>query len=127
MIKVDYKFKDQKLLRNALTHPSMCKSKGVTSYERLEFLGDKIIGAVIAEVLYCKFPQQREGAMSIMYSNLVNTETLAIISRNIGLDKAMIMDEGEERIKGRANKRNLENGFESFYWCLVYGCRHGLC
>jgi ribonuclease III len=112
-MKISYTFKDQKLLNQALTHPSLRKNKGVIGYERLEFLGDSIIGMIIAELVYHKFPQLPEGQLSVMLSNLVNTKAMSDIALNIGLSENMKMDYGEEKSGGRHNQKNLENCLES--------------
>jgi len=112
-MKIDYNFKDHKLLNQALTHPSLRKNKGVQGYERLEFLGDSIIGMIIAELIYHKFPQLPEGQLSVMLSNLVNTKAMSDIALNIGLSENMKMDYGEEKGGGRQNNKNLENCLES--------------
>lgn len=77
MIKID-----QKLLKEALQLSSGGKRP---TYERLEFLGDRVIGLIVAEMLYQKFPKEEEGAMAKRFVALTREETLAEIARNIGL------------------------------------------
>lgn len=112
-MKLSYAFKNSKLLDEALTHPSLRKNKGVQGYERLEFLGDSIIGMIIADLIYHKFPQLPEGQLSVMLSNLVNTKAMSDIALNIGLSENMKMDYGEEKNGGRQNHKNLEDCLES--------------
>jgi|JI10StandDraft_1071094.scaffolds.fasta_scaffold1131459_2 ribonuclease III len=108
-----YKFIDDSLRVIALTHPSMSKNAGVKSYERLEFLGDKVISMMISRELFTRFPEATEGEMSRRHSNLVRTHTLAEIARVLKLGEAMILDKGEETNGGRDNPRNLEDVLEA--------------
>ena len=81
--KLDHNFADESLLTLALTH----RSKGSKNYERLEFLGDSILGFVVADWLYVNFPNLAEGKLSRMRSSLVRKETLAIVARELGLSE----------------------------------------
>ena len=95
--RIGYDFRDKALLRHALTHAS---GKGKTQdYERLEFLGDRVLGLVIAEQLYRDHPQAREGDMSGRHSALVRRETCAEAGRAIGLTDFIIVGTSE-RAKG---------------------------
>ncbi len=96
---INYTFKDTSLLNRALTH----RSKTKKNYERLEFLGDSILGFVIAEVLYHKFPVSDEGALSQIRSSLVKGETLAKLSRSFNMDEYVILGGSE---KGGAQNRD---------------------
>jgi ribonuclease-3 len=89
--RLQLQFGDPELLRTALTHRS--KSKG--NYERLEFLGDSVLGLIAAEYLYQRFPDITEGKLSRMRSTVVRRETLAEVARDIGLAEALILGEGE--------------------------------
>jgi len=97
-----YGFRKKELLHQALTHSSAReegdeaeKSSGLPHInERLEFLGDAVLGLVISEILYTKFPLMNEGKMSVIKSNLVSRETLAQKCRFIGLDKLIIVGKG---------------------------------
>jgi len=86
MSKIDYQFKDPSLLKLALTH----RSKHATNYERLEFLGDSILGFVVADWLYHSFPKLAEGKLSRMRSSLVRKETLAEVARDLSLSDYFI-------------------------------------
>jgi ribonuclease-3 len=110
---MDYKFKNTALFDLAMLHPSLKKRGNLASYERLEFLGDRVIGLIIAEMLYKKFPSLDEGKLAVAHSMLVRSETLAKIAMNLKLDKKVRMDISEERNKGRANKNNLEDVIEA--------------
>lgn len=115
-LNIKYNFKDNKLLSLALLHPSAFKKgKAIRAceYERLEFLGDKILGAIIAKKLYNKFSEYSEGQMSVMHANLVNTNTLAKIAEKINLKEYMILNISEEQSGGRDNPKNLANCLEA--------------
>lgn len=114
-MRINYQFKNPDLLKRALTHPSAVKQKDKRelTYERLEFLGDKILSAAIADILYATFHNIAEGKFSLIHSNLVNTESIANIALKVGLDAHIILDNGEEASGGRANPRNLENAMEA--------------
>ena len=95
--RIGYAFRDKSLLRHALTHAS---SKGKRQdYERLEFLGDRVLALVIAEYLFTANPQAREGDMAARHSALVRGETCAAVGRAMGLD-AVIDVGAREREKG---------------------------
>ncbi len=85
MVKLEYIFKDQHLYRQALTHTSRRKEKEASSFERLEFLGDRVLGLVIAEWLYECYPTAEEGILAKHYTYLVNRDTLAKIAQTIDL------------------------------------------
>jgi ribonuclease-3 len=111
-MKINYQFKNEGLLKIALTHPSYSKY-GYQNYERMEFLGDSILGLIIAELLYKKFTHLSEGKLSLMHSRLVNTKTLADIAKEIEIGDDIIMDTGETLSGGRHNPSNLENTMEA--------------
>lgn len=96
MRKLRYEFDDIKLLKLALTH----RSRGSKNYERLEFLGDSILGFVVAQWLYQEFPQLAEGKLSRMRSSLVRKETLAQVARTLDVGEYLILGEGELKSGG---------------------------
>lgn len=110
-----HRFNNQSLLKQALTHPSLCfnKDEKFTSYERLEFLGDAVLNLVIAEFLLNKFPQEDEGNLARRRASLVSGEMLAKIAAEINLGTRIIMSDAEEKYGGRSNEHNLENVMES--------------
>ncbi len=99
-------FGDRNLLTEALTHSSHGPGTREPTYERLEFLGDRVLGLVVAEMLLDYFPDEDEGALARRHSALVMGETLARIGGAIGLSAHIIMSRGEEETGGR-NKPNL--------------------
>lgn len=86
--KLGYEFKDRALLKMALTHAS--KAKSSKDYERLEFLGDRVLGLVIAEELYLRNPGQREGHMAPHFSALVSGAICAEVAKTIGIHEYII-------------------------------------
>jgi len=94
-----YTFRDESLLREALTHPSL---EGVNNYQRLEFVGDRVLGLVIAEWLYEKYPHEPEGGLASRHTNLVRRETCAEAAENIGLGDYIIMAKSAEDSGGRS-------------------------
>jgi ribonuclease III len=92
---LQYAFTDRRRLELALTHSSLKQSKTDPSYERLEFLGDRVLGLVIAEVLLEEFPTASEGKLAPRLATLVSGETLADVARSLDLGRFIRMTEGE--------------------------------
>lgn len=111
---LDYQFDDQNLLRLALTH----RSKGSKNYERLEFLGDSILGFIVADWLYENYPQLAEGKLSRMRSSLVRKETLALVARELNLSAFLILGEGELKSGGFNRDSILSDTVESIIGAL---------
>lgn len=84
-------FKDPKVLQQALTH----RSVGLNNNERLEYLGDAILGFVIAEALFIRFPNVKEGKLTRLRASLVKGVTLAEIARELNLENVLILGSGE--------------------------------
>lgn len=114
-IKLNYLFKNKKLLEEALTHPSMSYSSKMKhfNYERLEFLGDSILSMIINEYLFKIHTRETEGELSKRKAFLVSKDTLYKIAKDIGIGKFIIMTCGEEQCGGRENVNNLENVLEA--------------
>lgn len=100
---IGYTFKDAALLQEALTHSSVKKKQ---NYERLEFLGDRVLGLVIAELLYKRFPEESEGDLARRQSSLVQGATVAQLSARISLADFVVLSESE-REAGGAEKENI--------------------
>lgn len=107
--RLGYSFNDQTLLVQALTHRS---AKG-NHNERLEFLGDSILGFVIAEALFTQFPNENEGDLTRMRSSLVKGVTLAEIARSFGLGEYLILGPGELKSGGHRRDSILEDAIEA--------------
>lgn len=87
---LDHAFKDESLLALALTHPSL---SGVENYQRLEFLGDRVLGLVVSTWVYAEFPTEDEGKLNRRYSSLVQGKALAVIAIQLGLAEHIILAE----------------------------------
>ena len=107
--KINYQFKNQALLEEALTHPSFAKKNKNNNYQRLEFLGDSVLGLTIAEILIKKYPHANEGELSKRQAYLISGEVLSQVAEIIGIGEVIKFSEGEKVIGGKTNKRNLEN------------------
>lgn len=112
--KIGYVFKDRNLLDRAMTHASAISDKSARfSYERLEFLGDRVLGLVIAEFLFRKFEGEPEGGLAPRLNVLVNRDACADASRRLGLDSFLILDHAEENAGGRQKASILSDICES--------------
>ena len=107
--RLGYEFNNADLLNQALSH----RSVGRPNNERLEFLGDSIIGFYIAEMLFRRFPSQSEGALTKMRASLVREKTLAIIARKLEMQPLLIMGGGEMKSGGFNRDSVLSDAFES--------------
>ncbi len=111
---IGYRFSDAALLDRALTHISALKGQGrVGSYQRLEFLGDHVLGLEISEVLFAAFPKADEGELSRRLADLVRRETCADVARAIDLGTALRLGASEARAGGRAKAAILADVCES--------------
>ena len=107
-------FTDSGRLSEALTHSSAESGKRRSaSNERMEFLGDRVLGLVIADALFERFPDAPEGELAPRFNALVRRETCARIARQIGLDAAIVMNEGEEETGGREKTAILGDACEA--------------
>lgn len=103
-------FKEPRLLREALTHTSYVNENPADTTadnERLEFLGDAVLDLLVAEELYRRYPQAREGDLTAMRAALVRTDTLARVSHRIDLPNHLLLGRGEEMSGGRSRPANL--------------------
>ena len=114
--KIDYSFKDQKLLRHAVTHSTFAyesRSPESADYDRLEFLGDSLLGLVVAEYLYKANPSMAEGELTRKRSLLVNDVFLAEKARVMGIGAYLRLGKGEEKTGGREKSTNLAGSLEA--------------
>ena len=109
---LDYQFKNNRLLEEALTHASARKSSKVNN-ERLEFLGDRVLGLVIAEELLRKNPNSTEGEIATYYNSLVKKETCAFIAKEIGLENLLTLGKSVKRTNDRQKDKILGNAIEA--------------
>ncbi|NUQ39136.1 MAG: ribonuclease III [Caldilineales bacterium] len=113
--KLGLSFRDKSLLLRALTHRSSLNESDYlfTDNERLEFLGDAVIDLVVAELLYQRFPEQREGPLTAMRAALVRRETLAYFAQQLDLGRFLRLGRGEEDSGGRQRAAILCATFEA--------------
>ena len=112
---IGYRFKQKTLLVQSLTHPSYfhnSRREGEHN-QRLEFLGDAILSAILAEALYLLFPNEREGALSCQRSMLARGDFLCALARRLGLNKHLRMSRVELRNNGNERKSTLEDSLEA--------------
>ena len=113
---IGYRFRDISLLQNALTHSSYANERwhnSLLSNERLEFLGDSVLGMLVAEYLYKTFPDRPEGELTRMRADMVCEKTLAAAANRIGLGNHLLLGHGEERFGGRNRDSILADAMES--------------
>ena len=113
---IGYRFKNISLLQNALTHSSYANERwhnSLKSNERLEFLGDSILGMVVAEYLYKTFPDRPEGELTRMRADMVCEKTLASVAARIELGRHLMLGNGEEQSGGRSRDSILADAVES--------------
>lgn len=108
-----YTFRDKALSGVALTHRSASSRGRTQTYERLEFLGDRVLAVVIADLLYESFPDEDEGSLAKRLVALVRRETLADVARELGLPPLIRMSRGEEDAGGRDNPAMLADVCEA--------------
>ena len=113
---IGYRFKNISLLQNALAHSSYANERwhdGLMSNERLEFLGDSILGMVVADYLYRNFPQRPEGELTKMRADMVCETSLAQVAHKIHLGEHLLLGHGEEQGGGRHRASILADAVES--------------
>lgn len=112
---VGYQFKDPRLLDSAVTH----RSAGSSNNERLEFLGDAVLGQVVAEWLYRSFPEAAEGQLSRLRASLVKRETLADIAREVALGDFLRLGSGELKSGGFRRDSILADALEAVFGAVL--------
>ena len=113
---IGYRFHNIQLLHNALTHSSYANERwhnSLLSNERLEFLGDSVLGMLVAEYLFKTFPDRPEGELTRMRADMVCEHTLATVANKIGLGEHLLLGHGEERLGGRSRESILADATES--------------
>jgi len=110
-----HRFVRKDLLRQALTHSSTSRSAKARalSNQRLEFLGDRVVGLAVAELLFTQFPHEDEGALARRHAALVSRDALARVADAIGLAPHIVMSAGEEGAGGRTNPSLLADTLEA--------------
>jgi ribonuclease-3 len=113
--KLGHVFKQPELMQRALTH----RSYAAEHNERLEFLGDAILGCVIAKHLYSDYPQLSEGELSRLRSNLVREETLATLAQRLDLGSQLKLGEGEVKTGGAGRPSILADALEALFGAVL--------
>jgi len=112
--RLDYDFTDQSLLVCAMTHSSACdRGSASASNQRLEFLGDRVLGLVIADMLLQTYSDSDEGELALRFNSLVRKETCAGVASELELGQALLMSAGEAASGGRENNSILGDACEA--------------
>jgi len=113
--RLNYQFKSQALLKEALSHPSLSSEirPAPPDNQRLEYLGDAVLELTISTHLYHRFPELKEGLLTKLRSAVVSKPALAAAARRIKLGEALFLSNGEESSGGRKRDSNLADAFES--------------
>ena len=128
---IKYNFKKTHLLKKALTHKSF---DNIINNEKLEFLGDRVLGLIISEILLDKYPDEKEGIIDKKFANLVNKKTCLLVAKKINLKKYILLGSSHKKLERSADKISsdclealvgaiyLDSGFKSvekfilFFW-----------
>lgn len=117
---LEYKFDTEELLLSALTHTSVNGKEGESSaFERMEFLGDSILGLIIAESVFEKFPNYTEGELSKLKAKVVSRDFLSTIARKLNIGSFLVLSREAERSGGRDNSSILADAMEAII-CAIY-------
>jgi ribonuclease-3 len=115
--RLPHRFEQPNLLREALTHPSAA-SKPAQSYERLEFLGDRVLALIVSDLLLARFPQEAEGALARRLAALVRRETLAEVAGGLALGDFLILAKAERESGASTNPALLADACEAVIGAL---------
>ena len=121
--KLGYRFRDQRLLDSALTH----RSAGGLNNERLEFLGDAVLGLVIAENLYRRYPDASEGQLSRLRASLIRKQTLAELARDLDLGEYLRLGPGELKSGGFRRDSILADALEAIFGAVYLDSDFAAC
>lgn len=119
MTRLGYQFVEPALFKQALTHRSASQRH---NYERLEFLGDALLGVIVAQYLYARFPDEQEGRLTRMRATLVRQESLAAIARDLKLGEALILSTGEMKSGGHHRESILADTVEALIGAIYLDC-----
>lgn len=119
---INYQFKNPELIFEALSHPSLKQheSDWRKNYERLEILGDAILGFLVTELVFNIYNKADEGGIAKIKSYLVSKETICCVAKKINLANFIIMTKGEEESGGRVNPNNIENAMEALIAAVYF-------
>ncbi|CAA7618060.1 ribonuclease III [Magnetospirillum sp. UT-4] len=119
--RLGHRFVRPELLEQALAHPSLAQGRSprrAPPYERLEFLGDRVLGLAVAEMLFLRFPSEPEGALARRHAALVRRETLARVAEDLGIGDHLDLSRGEDEAGGRTNPGTLADACEAVIGAL---------
>jgi ribonuclease III len=111
--RISWRFQDPDLLRRAVAHRSWCAESGEESNERLEFLGDAVLGLAVTNYIYQKYPDLPEGDLAKMRAGVVNSLVLADVARELQLGDALLLGKGEDSTGGREKTSILADALEA--------------
>jgi ribonuclease-3 len=120
MSRLGYQFRQLSLFQQALTHRSVSHQH---NYERLEFLGDALLGMLIAKYLYCHFPHEKEGRLTRMRATLVRQEALAKIAKDLQLGASLTLSTGELKSGGHHRESILADVVEALIGAIYLDCQ----
>jgi dsRNA-specific ribonuclease len=125
--RLGYHFRDKTLLKRALTRRTAItdglQSVETGNYQRLEFLGDNVIGLVVSELLFTAYPNYQEGRLTFLKSEYVKNDALAKIAKQLDLGKFLIMGKSDELNGVRRNTKTLADTVESLFGAIFVDCR----
>ncbi len=113
-----HRFADRSLLMSALHHSSLGRQRGGEQFDRLEFLGDRVVGLAVAGLLLARYPEDEEGAIARRFAHLVNRDSLAALARTIDLGRYLRLSTGEAHAGGGDNPAVLSDAFEAVMGAL---------
>ena len=114
-----HRFADRELLRQAVRHSSAVAASTEGSYQRLEFLGDAVLGHAMADLLYRRFPGRDQGELTKMRAHLAQADSLAVKAAELGLDRFVELGPSEEAARGWRRQALLEDVFEAILGALA--------
>lgn len=112
-VRLDYSFLDKGLLRQAFSHRSRKANSSCETYERLEFLGDRVLGLAVSHWLFREFWQKAEGELASFMTMVVNNKSLSKLAKKLGLGEYLILSSGEESKGGKENYNILADALEA--------------
>ncbi len=125
--RIGYSFRNDRLLKTAMTHSSASvMNEDDHNYERLEFLGDRVLGLVMADLLYRKYPDESEGDLAKRHAALVQGKTLARVAKRLDLGEVMILSDNERAAGGGENEHMLADGMEALLGAIYLDSDKGL-
>ncbi len=115
---LQHHFENPELLRQALTHSSAASGRGAADYQRLEFLGDRVLGLIVSDLLYKRFTEEAEGDLARRLASLVRRETLAEVAAGLGLGRHIVLAKAEAEAGERDNPALLADACEAVIGAL---------